>query len=801
MHDAMSEINLTKLDDAVSSKVAPKTKTQLIFTNLAATLRQPLIDIFVLKFDLFLESLPNWAVERADALPANLQQRYMEIIPALRRDRLKIEQEVNTNFDMLFHRFAQLDQSRDAKASKAGGSFDTISLEDMALVSTEDYDVSVASDSAAGRLARALEPDLENSFQRLKALTAKLTNISQLPYHPRSLFNVMIDSLALLSLTPEQKIELLQKFAALWDLTALSELKALILPALETASVPELGKFQPIKSSETAEKPKPNSATNSSSDSSSGGSGGSGSQALPPPTMENGVPVLHVAPNGGFVVDPNLLAQQAQHFAAISQSIATASLQVENRFPFATEQIVAQTELLGMLEKLQAVQPSTPLSKDEIKTSVAAVRESIRNELVNDEENTQVIAQDETNVIDLVSTLFDYILDDKELPTPMKALISRLQIPVLKVALTDKKFFGGEDHPARKLLNLLAKAGMSWDENNKSSEALYKKVEQVVFVVLNEFRDDLRLFEDLFADFDEFYQQQQARLAAMDARTREAEENRARAETAKTVVQQALNRRLNGLKLPFSIVRLLQEGWRHVLYLSALKEGVESESWKQAVKVVDALIWSMLPPPGDAQWIDRLKAVSPKLINSLRKGLTAVNFDAHQLEVLLAEIMKSHEEIISGINAPLVEILDPADTNAAKRADATPAVSIEQAISTPKVEVKAVALPVAEVSTIYTGETLPPTDPNVIAVRRMAVGTWVEFVQTEGAIRHRLVAKIHSSEKLIFANKRGIKAAELSMMQLAIELSQNRAMILTEQPQMFDRALLSVVDGLKKLSA
>jgi hypothetical protein len=405
-------------------------------------------------------------------------------------------------------------------------------------------------------------------------------------------------------------------------------------------------------------------------------------------------------------------------------------------------------------------------------------------------------------VIDLVSTLFDYILDDKELPTPMKALISRLQIPVLKVALTDKKFFGGEDHPARKLLNLLAKAGMSWDENNKSSDALYKKVEQIVFVVLNEFRDDLHLFESLFADFDEFYQQQQARLAAMDARTRDAEENRARAEAAKTLVQQALNRRLNGLKLPFSIVRLLQEGWRHVLYLSALKEGVESESWKQSVKVVDALIWSMLPPAGDAQWIDRLKAVSPKLLNSLRKGLTAVHFDAHQLEVLLAEIVKSHEEIIGGVNAPLVEILDPADTNAAKaREGSAPAFSIEQAMGTPPVDVRAVSLPIAEVSTIYTGETLPPTDPNVIAVRRMAVGTWVEFVQSEGAIRHRLVAKIHSSEKLIFANKRGIKAAELSMMQLAIELNQNRAAILTEQPQMFDRALLSVVDGLKKLSA
>lgn len=803
MHDAMNhEIDLTTLDNAAPTKAMPKGKTQPIFASLTAALRQQLIDFFILKFDHFLNDIPDWAVERADALPAHLQQRYMELVPAIRRDRLKIEQEANTAMDMLLHRFTQLDQARDAKSAKVGNSLDGISLDEIGLVSTEDYDVSVGLDTIADRLARILEPDLGHSFQRLKLVSPKLTNISQLPYHPRALLNVLIESLASLSLSSEQKIELAQKFALRLDLTAMSELKALILPAIVIANVPELGKFQPIKSSESTDKPKPSSTASTDKSSGSQGGGAANSQVMPPPVMENGVPVLHAAPNGGLVVDPQLLAQQAQHFAAISQSIANAPLMPQNRFPFAAEQILAQTELLGMLEQLQSAQPSKPMNQDDIKNSVAAMRDSIRNQLQSDEENTQVIAQDETNVIDLVSTLFDYILDDNELPMQMKALIGRLQIPILKVALTNKNFFGGEDHPARKLLNLLAKAGMSWDENNKSSDALYKKVEEVVFVVLNEFRDDLRLFENLLADFDEFYQQQQARLAAMDTRTREAEENRARAETAKTMVQQSLNRRLNGLKLPFSIVRLLQEGWRHVLYLSALKEGVESESWKQAIKVVDALIWSMLPPAGDVQWIDRLKAVSPKLLNSLRKGLTSVNFDAHQLEVLLAEIVKSHEEIIGGISAPLVEILDPSDSANKPREGAAPVVSLEQAISSsaPK-DVKAVSLPVAEVSTIYTGETLPPTDLNVIAVRRMAVGTWVEFVQTEGAIRHRLVAKIHSSEKLIFANKRGIKAAELSMMQLAIELSQNRAMILTEQPQMFDRALLSVVDGLKKLSA
>ena len=37
--------------------------------------------------------------------------------------------------------------------------------------------------------------------------------------------------------------------------------------------------------------------------------------------------------------------------------------------------------------------------------------------------------------LDIVAMLFDYILDDKNLPDPVRMLIGRLQIPVLKVAL------------------------------------------------------------------------------------------------------------------------------------------------------------------------------------------------------------------------------------------------------------------------------------------------------------------------------------------------------------------------------
>ena len=90
------------------------------------------------------------------------------------------------------------------------------------------------------------------------------------------------------------------------------------------------------------------------------------------------------------------------------------------------------------------------------------------------------------------------------------------------------------------------------------------------------------------------------------------------------MVQQTLNRRLTGRQLPLVVVKLLQEGWKHVLYINCLKEGTESEPWKQAVKVVDAVVWSVIPQSG-AEWIARLRNVSPKLMNSLRKGLAAVS--------------------------------------------------------------------------------------------------------------------------------------------------------------------------------
>src|SRR5690606_31053796 len=55
--------------------------------------------------------------------------------------------------------------------------------------------------------------------------------------------------------------------------------------------------------------------------------------------------------------------------------------------------------------------------------------------------------------MELVGKLFEYLQTDQNLPNSIKAPLSYLHIPLLKIAFTDKDFFAQAEHPARVLLN------------------------------------------------------------------------------------------------------------------------------------------------------------------------------------------------------------------------------------------------------------------------------------------------------------------------------------------------------------
>lgn len=731
------------------------------------------------------------------------QQHFMDIIIEVRRSKEQMAADFLRAFGGSFLALPQQKKGDKEKADKAG--FGKVDFASLSLVASDDMDVKVAIDGMVAKSRAGSGNALALLRARFQHLMPDISLDDQdFPLDPGAITEHFGNILKNLALTTDQKVlvlkifqqELLSKWPALLDDANQSLISAGILPDLKvTYAAPKPGDDSGRQEKKEEKKLDTEDifafmkdVSNISKTAVAGAVGGIAGVPGAPAGAVSGA-TYH---GGEYVGGGGVGALSA---SVVGGSVAAVPIVPDNIAATAHVQALATEQLVGLLSKLQEIQPRNKLSDDDSSPSVTEVRQGIRKNLRSDEKTVEAVRQADEDVINLVSMLFDFILDDDDLPTAMKALLGRLQIPLLKVAIIDKAFFNVENHTARQLLNLLAKAGIGWNQKDPGGDALYSKIEEVVFRILNEFIADITLFDDLLKDFSDFYDQQQKRSDAIDKRTREAEEGRARADMARAMVQQLLNRRLTGRQLPMVVVKLLQEGWKHVLYINCLKDGTESEAWKQAVKVVDAIVWSVIPQPGP-EWIARLKNVSPKLINSLKKGLAAVNYDALATDSLLRELSNVHMELMGGHEMATVTVLDA--ESARTEGPSEGMISADQMGKTGQLNVAAVVLPGDTVSPSMV-ESLPSDDMNVLKVNQLNVGSWVEFVQTDRRDRHKLVARIRSVDKLIFANRRGIKVAEMSSMKLAVDMSQGRARII-EEAQVLDRALESVIGNLRQLN-
>lgn len=756
------------------------------------------------------EIIYQWCQGLSDAE----QQHYMDIIIEIRRNRSQIEMDVSKAVANSFLQMPNLKAVSDT-AKKAAG-FDKFDFDSLSLVDSEDMEITITVDSMVARTRLDYSNLLNLLRQRVLHLLPDVNLADKnFPLDTGALAHHFQNAIKHLALTVTQKVVILRVFqqeflGQLWPVLeeanqylieagVLSDLKVTFKSQNKAES--DYDEVMALKEKEKEEqagkKPEPEKKLDTEDifsflrDVHSIGNTGASAEGLPFPPA-NGAAVSGATYHGGQYVGGGGVGLLSA--SAVGGSVAAVPLVPENIAATAQVQALATEQLVGLLSKLQEMQPKTNLSDDDSSPTVGEVRGGIRKGLKSDSKTVEAVRQADEDVINLVSMLFDFILDDDDLPMAMKALLGRLQIPLLKVAIIDKSFFNAEKHQARQLLNLLAKAGIGWNQKDPSGDALYTKIEEVVFRILNEFISDISIFSDLLTEFTEFYEQQQKRTDSIDKRTREAEEGRARADMARAMVQQTLNRRLTGRQLPVVVVKLLQEGWKHVLYINCLKEGTESEPWKQAVKVVDAVVWSVIPQAG-ADWIARLRNVSPKLMNSLKKGLSAVNYDALATESLLKELAQVHLELMGGHAMPTVTVVDSDAARAESPAAGT--ISADQMNAGNMASATTVVLPSDSLQPAIS-ETLPSDDENVQKVNQLNVGSWVEFVQTDRRDRHKLVARIRSVDKLIFANRRGIKVAEMTAMKLAVDMSQGRARII-EEAQVLDRALESVIGNLRTL--
>jgi hypothetical protein len=445
---------------------------------------------------------------------------------------------------------------------------------------------------------------------------------------------------------------------------------------------------------------------------------------------------------------------------------------------------ISSQDLLRLLSHLQQYVPKAEESDD---FDLRAQLEQLISRVSARSGKFRVVGTTDEDVINLISMLFEFILDDRNLPSSLRALIGRLQIPMLKVAVIDKSFFSRGSHPARRLLNEIASAALGWGgRDDTQRDSLYARIDQIVQRLLHDFVDDPAIFTELLVDFLAFTSDERRRSELLEQRTRDAEQGRALAELARQRVQQALNDRLLGKTLPQVVVRLLQEAWSKVLLLTCLKHGDQSVEWKSGLQAMDDLIWSVEThdEPDSRQ---RLLELVPGLLKSLRDGLSSAAFDPFATSEFFSQLEVLHVQAFSHVpRAP---------------AEAASDEEIEPENGTAMMAV------VEEIILVGPGEQiqsepslqLPADDEGLMQVEKLRLGSWVEIHEDEShKLRCKLAAIVEPSGRYVFVNRTGMKVLEKTRMGLAVEFRRGTIRVL-DDALLFDRALESVLGNLRKL--
>lgn len=419
-------------------------------------------------------------------------------------------------------------------------------------------------------------------------------------------------------------------------------------------------------------------------------------------------------------------------------------------------------------------------------------------------------------IIDVVSMLFDYILDDRNIPDPMKALIGRLQIPMLKIALQDQAFFNRKSHPARRLLNALAEAAAGWNPDSRDS-ALYQTVEGIVQRVQAEFDDDISLFDELLDELETFTAAEAERASEQEAASTGLLRCKEQLHYARQYVEEEVAYRTRNLSLPAFIRAFLVNYWKNYLLVTLVKEGDGSLAWKRVLTVTDNLLWSIRPKFASER--DRLVRMLPGLLQNLREGMELVAMSDESYQAFLTQLGDLHAQVVQQARAddaaedmeeaaaidPLADESEICDVEADELAETMEAEAEAAAHATLHRLLDEQGLGELDVEEIILDESGTAEEVEEDEFTEMACslqqGGWVEFSRESGeTVRAKLTWISPVTGSYLFTNRKGLKEADMTLQGLAAEFRRGSARPIDAVP-LFDRAVSHMLDGLKEQAA
>ncbi len=448
----------------------------------------------------------------------------------------------------------------------------------------------------------------------------------------------------------------------------------------------------------------------------------------------------------------------------------------------------------AFFESLQALQ-ATP------EVTSGALTNVVR--LARDGDAARQIRPLEAITLDIVATLFDLIFDDDKVPNTIKGLVSRLQIPILKVAMLDQQFFADRSHPARRFLDSISGITVRWGKAVDEGDPFYVKLSQLVASIQGTFDQDAGVFGTAITELAAFVTENEAleletsRVVAAIVQRKEDELRIERERQATT--RQAANSAiapLLGAGLPKAIEEFLLGHWRDVLQKHALESGMDSTPFHDAERIAGELVRSVAPKR-DADGRKTQVAQLPKLLSGLNQGLDHIGTSAEARRMFMDALIELQLAALRGDSSASKAVREP-EAPPARAPQAAPAIeapalelqvtrSVENGVN-----IEEVSLPEGDVP----ADRSTQSRASLRRVKHLVRGDWVEFIDEGQSRRERLTWISPNRSLLLFSNRAFKSAISITPEALAHRLQTDTARLVEREATMFERALDGAIKAL-----
>lgn len=366
---------------------------------------------------------------------------------------------------------------------------------------------------------------------------------------------------------------------------------------------------------------------------------------------------------------------------------------------------------------------------------------------------------------ELLDMLYTEIEREVKPDAPCVELLVRLQVPVARASLLDRRFFTSPRHPARELLNAVAESGAVWLEKDVADPQLVQKLHTAVDRVVNEYDGDDAVLERANRDIQQHLDAAARRATLSERRHVEAAQGKDRLEISRRMAREVIAQAFAGRATDFGLRKVLDHVWHDVLTLTLLRKGETSAEWQAARDITSRIAAASVGQDG---------AENPGLAGRIAEAMLGTGFGEDEAKLFSARLAhpNAHQE---GSRDQLDALLS---------------------------------------ARTWLGQHLPQEEDlpsrNADEEARHAhlltlpFGTWFEFVQNQqgDVVRRRLSWYSNVTGNALFVNQQGKRVAETTLDQLARQMARDQArVVVQDKARLIDRAWRATLDTLRAFSS